>query len=87
MGDLTREQELALVEALKSDGQLDADTPNGHLLESLEPGLVEMDGDESGWFACLTPAGRICAQLIKERDEARAAMGPNGVPPLPEESR
>jgi len=78
VSDLTPEQERALVEAL-GVGFVRGDSCTVTVAISLgQRGLIHMPHVGSS----LTRAGRICAQLIRERDEARAGMGPNGVPPI-----
>jgi hypothetical protein len=67
---LTREQELALVEALGHDGNVSMVDE----IAMLELGLARRSRLPHVVMypqTVLTPAGRIVAQLIKERDEAR----------------
>lgn len=60
MTDLSPEQERALVEALERGGDS----------TELIPGLITTAGPDE--YNQLTPAGRLLAQAIKERNEARA---------------
>lgn len=62
---LTREQELALVQALEHGGPSQAVCPGSE-------DLWEWSTAACRWF--LTPAGKLLAQAIKERDEARSRV-------------